>query len=292
MLLTPFRLVASVARRFHTERYAQTAAALSFATLIGLVPMLAVGAALLETLPFGVKLSVALEHFLLSTLLPEKAGTVIVKYLSQFAHRADQVTWIGLGVLGLTALLQMLTIEHAFNAIWKVKVRRPWLWRLGLHLLALLAGPLVFGGALSSITFLASVSFGFVNDAGWARVAFSQSMPLFFLAMLFSLLYWALPNRPVSRWHAGLSGVLAALAFVGMQRLFALYVVKLPTYTLIFGTFSAIPIFLLWLYMSWTVILLGALLTAELPGFTQRGRTGGRGASRKISGTKMQRGEQ
>jgi len=285
MLLTPFRLVASVARRFHAERYAQTAAALSFATLIGLVPMLAVGAVLLETLPFGIKLSVALENFLLSSLLPEKAGTVIVKYLGQFAQRAERVTWIGLLVLGLTALLQMLTIERAFNAIWKVQKLRPWWRRLALHLLALLAGPLVFGGALASITFLASVSFGLVAESGWVRVTFAQAMPLFFLAMLFSLLYWALPNRPVTRWHAALSGVLAALAFVGMQRLFALYVVKFPTYTLIFGTFSAMPIFLLWLYLSWTVILLGALLTAELPGFNRRGRTGGRGASRKIGVT-------
>lgn len=270
MLPNPFRLVANVVRRFHAERCAQTAAALSFATLLGLVPMLAVGAVLLETLPFGIKLTAALESFLLSTLLPEKAGTVIVKYLGQFAQRAERMTWIGLGVLALTALLQMLTIEHAFNAIWKVQKRRPWLRRLALHLLALLAGPLVFGAALASITFLASVSFGFVPDSGWARVAFAQAMPLFFLAVLFSLLYWVLPNRQVSRWHAGISGVLAALGFVGMQRLFALYVVKFPTYTLIYGAFSAIPIFLLWLHLSWSVILLGALLTAELPGFARR----------------------
>lgn len=269
MLLTPFRLVASVVRRFHAERCAQTAAALSFATLLGLVPMLAVGAVLLETLPVGIKLTVALENFLLATLLPEKAGTVIVKYLGQFAQRAERVTWIGLGVLAVTALLQMLTIEHAFNAIWQVKKRRHWLRRLALHVLALLAGPLVFGGALASMTYLASVSFGLVDEPHWVRVAFAQTMPLIFLAFLFSLLYWLLPNRTVSRWHAGLSGVLAALAFVGMQRLFALYVVKLSTYTLIYGAFSAIPIFLLWLYLSWSVILLGALLTAELPGSQQ-----------------------
>jgi len=294
MLLTPFHLVANVVRRFHAERYAQTAAALSFATLLGLVPMLAVGAVLLEKLPFGIKLSAALESFLLATLLPDKAGTVIVKYLGQFAHRADQVTWIGLSVLALTALLQMLTIEHAFNAIWQVKKRRPWLRRLALHLLALLAGPLVFGGALASITFLASVSFGLVDEPRWLRVAFTQATPLIFLVVLFSLMYSVLPNRQVLHRYAALSGVLAALAFVGMQRLFALYVVKLPTYTLIFGAFSAIPIFLLWLYLSWTVILLGALLTAELPGRSAaapRGRSGGQGGSSKIVAAKLKRDE-
>lgn len=252
-------------RRFGAERCAQTAAALSFATLLGLVPMLVVGAVLIESLPFGINLGNALEKFILGTLLPDKAGAVIAKYLGQFAHRAERVTWIGLGILAATALMQMLTIEHAFNAIWQVKQRRPWLKRLALHLLALFAGPLVFGGALASITYLAGASFGLVEESRWLQAVFAQAMPVVFLALLFGLLYWALPNRPVSRWHAGFSGLLAALAFVGMQRLFALYVVKFPTYALIYGAFAAIPIFLLWLYLSWSVILLGALLTAELP---------------------------
>ncbi|MDP1651432.1 MAG: YihY family inner membrane protein [Rhodocyclaceae bacterium] len=270
MVLAPFRLVASVVRRFRAERCAQTAAALSFATLLGLVPMLVVGAALIEVLPFGIKLSAALENFLLSTLLPEKAGALIANYLGQFAHRAARVTWIGLALLALMALLQMLTIERAFDVIWRVQKRRFWHKRLGLHLLALFIGPLVFGGALASITYLASASFGLVDEPRWVRIAFSEMLPLVFLAALFGLLYWALPNRPVARWHAGLAGVLAALAFVGMQRLFALYVVKLPTYTLIYGAFSAVPIFLLWLYLSWTVILVGALVTAELPAVTRK----------------------
>lgn len=265
MFLIPFRLIAGVARRFHAERYAQTAAALSFATLLALVPMLAVAAVLIEHMPFGIKLAAALEKFILSTLLPEKAGVVIAKYLGQFANRADRVTLVGLGMLVVTALAQMLTIEHAFNSIWKVRSYRPWLRRIFLHLLALVIGPLVFGGALVSITFLATASFGLVDEPANLRVTFFQIMPFTVLAMLFGFLYWALPNRTVSRWHAGFSGVLASLAFVGMQQLFALYVVKLPTYTLLFGTFAALPIFLLWLYLSWSVILVGALMTAELP---------------------------
>jgi membrane protein len=264
-MLRAWRLVRNVARRFGAEHYAQTAAALSFATLLGLVPMVVVGAALLEWLPFGVKLSAALERFLLDTLLPEKAGQVIAKHLAAFAQRAERVTWIGLAFLTMTALMQMLTIERSFAAIWKVKKPRPLVKRVGLHLLTLLLGPLAFGSALASTTYLATVSFGWVAEARWMRLLFSEALPPFFLALLFGLLYWALPNRAVSRWHAAFSGILTALAFVGMQRLFALYIVKLPTYALIYGAFAALPIFLLWLYLSWTVILIGALITAELP---------------------------
>lgn len=264
MLFAPFRLVANVARRFHAERCAQTAASLSFTTLLALVPMMTVAAVTIEQLPFGVKLAAALERFILSTLLPEKAGAIIAKYLGQIANRADRMTLIGLGLLVLTALAQMLTIEHAFNAIWKVHKHRPWIKRLGLHSLALLVGPLVFGGALVSITYLATVSFGLIDEPKGLAV-FLRVAPFAFLALLLGLLYWVLPNRPVSRWHAGFSGLIAALAFWGTQQLFTLYIVMLPTYTLLYGAFAAVPIFLLWLYLSWTMILVGALLTAELP---------------------------
>ncbi|WP_172601826.1 YihY family inner membrane protein [Sulfuricystis thermophila] len=270
MVLIPVRLLINVVKRFNAEHYAQTAAALSFATLLGLVPMVVVGATLIESLPFGIKLSAALEQFLLTTLLPEKAGKVIANYLGDFAQRAHRLTWIGLAFLAATALLQMLTIERSFAAIWKVKKPRPFIKRLGLHLLALMLGPLVFGGALASTTYLATVSFGWIDEPRWVRLAFAEALPLLFLAALFGVLYWALPNRPVARSHAFLSGGLTALAFVGMQRLFALYIVKLPTYTLIYGAFSAIPIFLLWLYLSWSVILVGALVTAELPAVLRR----------------------
>ena len=270
MFLTPFHLAASIVRRFLAERCIQTAAALSFTTLLGLVPMVVIGAALIETLPFGIKLTAALENFLTATLLPEKAGTVIAKYLGQFAHRAERIPWLGLAVLAITALMQMLTIEHTFNAIWKVRAQRPFLKRLAMHTIALLAGPLVFGGALASITYLAGISFGFFDEPRWLRIAFSQILPVVFLALLFALLYWAVPNKPVSRWHAGIAGLLAALAFVGMQRLFALYIVKLPTYATIYGAFAALPVFLLWLHLSWSMILLGALMVAEWPAASRR----------------------
>lgn len=264
-ILAPFRLVVRVARRFNGERCGQTAAALSFATLIGLVPMFAVGVGIISSLPFGSGLGVALEKFLLATLLPEKAGAIIAKYVGQFAHRAERVTLAGGLVLGLTALMQMLTIEHAFNAIWQIKAARPWLQRLAMHLVALLLGPLAFGGSLAAITYLASISFGLLDEPRWVNAQFFNALPIVFMAALFALLYWAVPNRSVRVWHAVSGGVLAAAGFILLQRLFSFYVAKLPTYTVVYGAFAAIPVFLIWLYASWTLILIGALVTAELP---------------------------
>lgn len=264
-LLAPVRLPLRVASRFHSERCAQTAAALSFATMLGLVPMIAIAAALIGQLPFGGSVGTALEQFLLSNLLPDKAGTIIAKYVSQFAHRAERVTLIGIGLLTLTALMQMLTIEHAFNAIWKVRKPRPWLHRLGMHLVALVLGPLVFGASLGATTYAATVSLGFVNEPYWLNTLIAKGMPFVAMSVLFGLLYWGVPNCVVFRWQAMFGGVAAAAGFVLLQKAFALYVTGLAGNAAIYGAFSAIPVFLVWLYLSWSVILVGALVVAEMP---------------------------
>lgn len=266
-LLAPFRLAVRTVRRFRDEHCAQTAAALSFATLIGLVPMIAAAFALITHLPLGSGMGAALEKFLLANLLPEKAGVIIAKYVTQFAVGAERVTLFGVMVLAATALIQMLTIERAFNQIWRVKSRRPFLRRLAMHLTALLLGPVAFGASLVAISYVAGVSLGFFDELRWASAFVVRgALPFAFMCALFGLLYWAVPNKGVSAWHAAIGGALAALGFVGLQKLFTLYIaLGFNLNAVVYGAFSAIPVFLAWLYASWSVILVGALVVAELP---------------------------
>lgn len=265
-LLAPFRLIARVVRRFHAERLPQTAAALSFATLLGLVPMIAVAAALIDLLPFTTSLGAALEKFLLTNLLPDKAaGSTIARHVGQFAQRAEHVTIAGIAMLTVTALIQMFTLEETFDTIWKVRAGRSVIRRLAMHTLALLLGPLVFGGSLTGLTYLASVSLGLLDEPSWIGTLLFRFLSFVSMTALFALLYWGVPNRPVVPWHALLGGLMAAGGFTLMQRLFGLYLTYFPTYKVIYGAFAALPVFLSWLFLSWTVILLGALVTAELP---------------------------
>lgn len=266
-LFAPFRLIFRCARRFHGEQFAQIAAALSFATLIGLVPMIAAAVTLISNLPLGTGLGSTLEKFLLANLLPDKAGAVIARYVGQFAMRAERVTLFGVVVLAAMALIQMLTIERAFNHIWRVKASRPLLRRLAMHLVALLLGPVAFGASLAAISFVTGVSLGWLHEPAWVNTFVIRGiLPFVFMTSLFGLLYWGVPNRNVSPWHAGFGGATAALGFVGLQKLFTLYIAAgFSMNTVVYGAFSAIPVFLAWLYASWSVILVGALLVAELP---------------------------
>ena len=266
MLLSPFRLVGRVAKRFQTEKCGQTAAALAFTTVLGLVPMIAGAVALISILPFGSGLGAAVQKFLLANLLPDKAGIVIAKYVTQFASKAVRLTWIGALALAVTALIQMLTIERTFNMIWRIRTPRPLFKRILLHATALLLGPVIFGIALVAVTYLVTTSLGLVSDSGdWFVGFMARGLPFLFMIAIFALLYWSVPNRVIPRSHALFGGVFTAGCMVGIQKLLSLYVKYFSAQTMIYGTFAAVPVFLLWLYLSWTVILIGAYIVAELP---------------------------
>ncbi|MDE2598887.1 MAG: YihY family inner membrane protein [Rhodocyclaceae bacterium] len=266
MLLTPIRLVSRVVHRYRTERCGQTAAALAFTTVLGLVPMVAGAVALISILPFGSGLGAAVQKFLLANLLPDKAGIVITKYVTQFASKAVRLTWIGALTLAVTAMLQMLTIERTFNMIWRIRIPRPLYKRILLHATALLMGPVVFGIALVAVTYLITTSLGLLSDPGdWLAGFLMRALPFAFMVALFGLLYWGVPNRSIPKSHALFGGVFTGGCMLGIQKLLSIYVHYFSAQAMIYGTFVAVPIFLLWLYLSWTVILIGAYIVAELP---------------------------
>jgi membrane protein len=254
-----------IVRRFRNERCSQIAASLAFTTLLSLVPLLALALAVVSQLPVSARLGAALQQFLLQNLLPEKAGVVIANYVLQFSHKAGRLTIAGSALLVATAFVLMLTIEHAFNALWRVARRRRLVHRLFIHAMVLILGPALLGASLAATTFVVTTSLGWVDEPAWVRTVLGRLLPGLFLAGLCSLLFFAVPNRPVRLRHAAAGGVVAALGLLLLQRLFSLYVVRFPDYNLLYGAFAVIPIFLVWLHLCWSVVLIGALVTATLP---------------------------
>ena len=256
------RLVLS---RFAEDRCLQVAGDLTFTTLLALVPLFTIAFALFAAFPMFDDWSNAFKVFLLTTLVPEMGGKVITVYMQQFADNAAKLTAIGLVFLGVTALALMSTIERVFNLIWRVNRPRPVMQRLVIYWAALTVGPILVGASLSLTSWLVTQSITMTTDVKELQTFLLKTVPVVLNIAAFALLYLLIPNRRVAFKDAFIGGAAAALAFELMKRSFGLYVQLFPTYALIYGAFATVPIFLLWIYLSWIVILFGAVVVAVLP---------------------------
>lgn len=265
--------------RFREERLSQAAASLAFTTLLGLVPLLAIALVVISHFEFFSPLGEALRGFLLANLLPEKAGKVIAAYVLQFTQKTGRLTFAGGTLLVVTAVLLLLSIDRVFNRIWRVAQPRALVKRVLFYLVALALSPIAAGLAVAVTTYLLTVSSGLLNEPPWLTAILFEVLAAALVAALFGLLYFTVPNRPVRASDAVIGGVLAAVGLDLTRRVFGVYLAKMSTYTLIYGAFAAVPIFLVWLYLSWFVILAGALATALLGDGTAR-LSGGTGPAR------------
>lgn len=255
--------------RFNATDCPQVAGSLAFTTLLALVPLITVAIALFSNFPGFADLGTSLKVFLLENLLPERAGHIITTYALQFSEKATGLTLIGTALLVVTALLLLSTIDRVFNTIWGVREPRPLMFRIAVYWFALTLGPLVLGGSAFASGYLVSASMELV-DLPWLGELSARLLPPLMLGGLFSYLYFAVPNHPVKPLHALAGGAVAAVVFLVMQRAFGMFIAQFPTYTLVYGAFAALPIFLVWLYMSWVIVLGGALISASLPAFLER----------------------
>jgi membrane protein len=259
-----YRFAAQVGRRFVEDDCFNLAASLTYTSLLSLVPLVTIALTVAAAFPAFRELTLRLHDFLAQNMLPPTVASTVASYLDQFARSAAGLTAVGVAFLAVTAILLMLTIEQAVNAIWRVRHPRPLAFRILVYWGVLTLGPLLIGGSLTITSYLVGVSLGYAKGAGAASVILGL-IPLVLTAAAFTLLYFIVPNRWVQLRHAAIGGLAAALLFEVMKRAFALYIARFPSYTLVYGAFAAVPIFLLWIYLSWLVVLLGAVITAALP---------------------------
>lgn len=270
MPIVPSKLAAfahfirAVARRFDDDHCMQIAGSLTFTTLLALVPLVTVALTVISAFPVFRDMNLALQQFVLLNLVPVSAE-VIANYTEQFRANAAKLTALGLAFLIATAVMLMLTIEHAFNQIWRVTRPRPILQRAIIYWTLLIVGPVLIGASLMLTSWLVSRSLGLVSDIPGAGGALLKTVPVALTALALALLYLAMPNRRIALKDALLGGVLAGLVFEASKRGFAWYLSEFPTYKMVYGAFSSVPIFLLWIYISWLIVVLGAVVVAVLP---------------------------
>jgi membrane protein len=251
-------------RRARQERLPQAAGSLTFTTLLSLVPLLAVSLALFARWPWFDRFEAALDDVLLKSLLPAEIARTVLGTLHRFATNAEGLPWIGIVLLLATAVAMLLTVENTLNQIWNVKRRRPWLKRVGLYVLLLVLGPPALGASLWATSALAGASTGWIGPLP-PSVGFLLNLgpPALSWAGL-SCLYYFVPNTRVRRRDALAGGLLASAALELGKRGFAAWLLKVPTYKIVYGAFAVFPVFLLWIYFSWLVTLAAALFAASL----------------------------
>lgn len=262
-LLDALGFLRFVLRRWSEDRCPQIAGSLTFTTLLALVPIFAVAVAMLSRAPFFEEVMVQIKIFLLLNLVPEIAGKIITVYMEQFRENAAQLTTVGLVVLFFTALALMLTVDRSINAIWRVRRARPFWISVLSYVVLLSTGPILIGVSVSITTYLMALSTR-VDVPQQAHSVLLQAAPAAVSAIAFFLLYRLVPNRRVPWHHAAAGGALAAVVFELAKEVFAFYVAHAPAYSVVYGTFVAVPFFLLWIYVSWLVVLFGAELAASL----------------------------
>ncbi|MEN3297496.1 MAG: rane protein [Burkholderiales bacterium] len=252
-------------RRLNEERLPQVAGSLTFTTVLALVPMLTIAFAIFTTFPLFNTFRSALEAYFIKSLMPKTIANTILGYLSQFSTKATRLSAVGAVALILTAVAMMLMIDRVFNHIWRVKTSRPFTQRIVVYWAVVTLGPLLIGVSMTVTSSIFTVTGDVTRNAPIFGNVMYTLVSLILTMVAFALLYMAVPNRLVEWRDAMLGGLVAAIAFEIAKRIFVVFVAKFPTYTVIYGALAAVPIFLVWIYVSWLVVLLGAVIAAALP---------------------------
>lgn len=251
--------------RFREDHLGLTASSLTFTTLIALVPLVTVMLAVFSAFPMFAGFQAALEKYFLQSLVPEGIAKPVLSALTQFAAKAARLGTLGLVVLVLTALALMLTIDRALNAIWRVRRPRSIARRVLVYWAVLTLGPLLLGISLSLTSYVLGAGRGVVGATPGGIRLLLNSIEFALMAAGMAGLFHYVPNTHVRKRHALAGGVFVAIGFELAKRGLAWYVSLMPTYSMVYGAFATVPILLLWVYVSWVIVLWGAVIAAYAP---------------------------
>ena len=265
--------------RFREDHLGLTASSLTFTTSIALVPFFTVALAVFTAFPMFAEVQRVLQKWLIDSLIPDNIARQVVGYLTQFAGQASKLGVVGLAVLLVTAIALILTIDRTLNSIWRVRRPRPLAQRVLIYWAAMTLGPLLFGASLTLTSYAISASRGVVGAMPGGVRFLLDVIEFFLLSGGMAAMYHYVPNTLVKWGHAWAGGLFVAAGIELAKKVLAVYLGAVPTYSMVYGAFATLPILLVWIYVAWIIMLLGAVIAAYLPsllaGVARRG--GGHG---------------
>lgn len=258
------RLFDNLIRDFMAHGCQKSAAALTYMTLFAIVPLMTVVYSVFSVIPAFDGVAERLQIMIFSNFIPETSQS-IQQYLATFSAQARSLTAAGVAMLMVTAYLMLVNIEATFNAIWGVEKPRRGLSSFLLYWAVLSIGPLLLGAGLAASTYVLSLKLMMTGDhaLGILGTVLFRLLPLVTAAAAFTLLFVAVPNCRVPLKYALIGGVTTAVLFEALKVIFSAMVAN-SSFQLIYGAFAAVPLFLLWVNLVWTIILAGAILVRTL----------------------------
>jgi membrane protein len=257
-------------KRFLEDRCMQTAGALSYTSVFALVPLTAAVLGILAAFPSFAGWRDQITQWVFENFVPA-AGSTVQGYITQFAENASKATAVGVLVLLFSAISLMMSIEDAFNRIWRVQTVRGTSARLLIYWAALTLGPLLLVATLAISSYAFALPFIGVAEAQFSiKARVLAALPFLLVLSVLMAAYVVIPNRAVRIRFAVLGALIAAILFEAAKRGFALYATKYASYQQVYGALAMVPIFIFWIYLSWTIVLFGASITASLSAFDYR----------------------
>lgn len=255
-------------RRMSAEQVHVNAGYLTYVTLMSLVPLLVVMLSVMTAFPIFADIKVMIEGFVFQNFVPA-SGNIVKNHITGFVENASKMSAVALTFLFFFALLLISAIDKCLNKLWRVDKKRPIVTAFSIYWMILTLGPVLVGSSITTTTYiLSAVSLGDYDFLGISNILM-RLLPLLTSVVAFLVLYLVVPNKAVPFKYAISGAVLAAILFELAKKGFAIYVTQLPSYQAIYGALATIPILFLWVYVSWLVVLIGALFTVCLEDYNE-----------------------
>ncbi len=262
-----FARTSYILRHFYLSNAMQVASSLAFTSLLSLVPLLTVMFGLFGEISVLQNFSTLIQNFIFANFVPE-FGQTIEQYIYIFSMKASQLTISGSVFLVLIAMMLLATIDNSFNRIWKIKKKRNPIKRILIYFSLLIIGPLLIGIGLALTSYLLSIPvIADVDTTFNVKTHLLGWLPFLMTSIAFILLYILVPNCYVYKKYAVSAGVICAILFELAKYGFGIYVKEMSGYENIYGALAILPLFLVWIYISWVIILFGAHITFCLSSF-------------------------
>ncbi len=249
-------------RRAKNDTIFRVSSSLSYTSLIAIVPLFVIGLAIFSAFPGFITIKTQFQDFILKNFVPD-IGQEISQYFVSFLSASAQITTIGVVGLAVTSIMLLSTIENSLNFIFKVYKPRNIKTKITLYWTVITLGPILLGAAFSLRSYLFTLQ-SLMPEGISNSMYLSQMIPNLITMLVLVMVYVLVPNKKVKISNAFVGAFIAVLLFWVLRKSFGILVIENATYKTLYGALAALPVFLIWMYLAWSVVIFGAVVTAAL----------------------------